>query len=135
LLATPAGEVHTLALVLMNAILKDAEIPTVFLQGSLPASEIAAAAMAYGADVIALSASVCFPPKLLRSELLSLRELLPTQVQIWVGGAGIHRVPRPMQGISVTTSIDSAVQALKEMALPAPTTHENAQKVQRRCND
>jgi DNA-binding transcriptional MerR regulator len=113
LLASPAGEQHTIALVLLKAVLDEANIPTVFLLGGLPASEIAAAAKAFNVQVVALSASVACPPKFLAVELRSLRTQLEGRVELWVGGAGTQRISSRIDGIKVITSIDAAVQSLK----------------------
>ena len=113
LLASPAGELHTLVLSLFNAVLHEASIPTVFLQGGLPAAEIAAAALAFKTPVVALSASAACPPRLLTAELRSLRRLLDSRTELWIGGAGTHRISTRMDGVTVMPSLDAAVQALK----------------------
>jgi hypothetical protein len=120
LLASPAGEQHTLALVLLKAILDEANISTVFLLGGLPASEIAAAAKAFKVKVVALSASVVCPPKFLAVELRSLRAQLEDSVELWVGGSGTQRISSRIDGISVITYIDAAVQNLKSKVGQSP---------------
>ncbi|MFZ2309183.1 MAG: cobalamin B12-binding domain-containing protein [Rhodoferax sp.] len=115
LLASPAGEMHTLALVLINALLCEAGIATTFLQGSLPAAEIASAVRSLGVHVVALSASVACPPKLLKLELESLRARIDPGVRVWVGGAGTRRISSCMAGIEVVPSIADALQQLKTM--------------------
>jgi DNA-binding transcriptional MerR regulator len=112
LLASPAGEQHTLALVLLKAVLDEANIQTVFVLGGLPVSEIAAAAKAFNVKVVALSASVACPPKFLAVELRSLRAQLESNVELWVGGGGTRRISSRIDGITVITSIDAAVQNL-----------------------
>lgn len=131
LLASPAGEMHSLVLFLIDALLRDAGISPVFLHGGLPAAEIAAAVSAYDTQFLLLSASVVYPPKLLRSELLSLRTLLPGKAEIWVGGAGTHRIPTGMKGISVMTSIEDAVRKLRELHMPAAIT-DHPEQIQER---
>jgi methylmalonyl-CoA mutase cobalamin-binding subunit len=113
LLASPAGEPHALALVLLNAVLHEAGIATVFLQGGLPAAEIAAAAKAFKVSVVAISASVAYPPKLLTTELLSLRAMLDDRTELWIGGAGTHKISTRMDGVTFMASLDAAVMALK----------------------
>ena len=113
LLASPAGESHTLALVLLNALLHEAGIPAVFLQGGLPAAEIAAAAQSFKVSVVALSASVACPPKLLTAELRSLRGLLDARTELWIGGAGTHKISARMDGVTVMLSMEAAVETLK----------------------
>jgi DNA-binding transcriptional MerR regulator len=121
LLASPAGESHTLALVLLNALLSEAGIATVFLQGGLPAAEIAAAAKAFNIQVVALSASVACPSKLLVTELRSLRRLLEPRTELWIGGAGSVRISTRMDGVTFMTSIADAVQAFKNSVGHDPT--------------
>jgi hypothetical protein len=120
LLASPAGETHSLALVLLNAVLCEAGITTVFLQGSLPAAEIAAAAKAFKVQVVALSASVACPPRLLTTELRCLRALLDARAELWIGGAGTRRISSRMDGVTVMLSMDAAVKALKNKIGQAP---------------
>jgi hypothetical protein len=120
LLASPAGEQHTLALVMLKAVLDEANISTVFLLGGLPASEIAAAAKAFNVQIVALSASVVCPPKFLAVELRSLRAQLDANVELWVGGGGTQRISSRLDGITVITSIDKAVQNLKNKTGQSP---------------
>ena len=120
LLASPAGESHTLALFLLNAVLHEAGIPTVFLHGGLPAAEVAAAALAFKTPVVALSASVACPPRLLASELRSLRGRLEPDTELWIGGAGAHKISTQIKGVTVMLSLDSAVQALKNKMVQGP---------------
>ena len=113
LLAAPAGERHTLVLVLLNAMLCEAGVSTLLFQDGLPAREIAGAAQAVKAQVVALSASVAYPPKLLTAELRSLRKLLDAGTKLWVGGAGTQRISAPLDGVTVILSLDAAVESLK----------------------
>jgi DNA-binding transcriptional MerR regulator/methylmalonyl-CoA mutase cobalamin-binding subunit len=112
LLASPPGESHTLALTLLNAVLHEAGIPTVFLPGGLPAAEIAAAAKAFNVQVVALSASVVCSARLLTTELRSLRRLLDSRTALWIGGAGAYKISTPLDGVTVMLSLDAAVHAL-----------------------
>ncbi len=116
LLASPPGESHTLALTLLNAVLHEAHIPTVFLPGGLPAAEIAAAARVFNVQVVALSASVACSARLLTAELRSLRRLLDSQTELWIGGAGAYKISTPLDGVTVMLSLNAAVQALKNKA-------------------
>lgn len=116
LLASPAQEMHSLALALLQAMLSDAGITSVFLAGGLPASEIAATAMAYRVDVVALSASAVCPAKALQYELVRLRSLLPLHIAVWVGGAGTGRMTMQLPGVQVITSLEDAVEQMKLLA-------------------
>ena len=128
LLASPSAETHTLALVLMDAMLREAAIPAIWIQGSLPSAQIAQAAASFKVQVVALSASVAYPPKLLASELRTLRELLDASVQLWVGGAGTNRMSSQIDGITVMTSIDQAVRSLKKQGQTKPMRRSASQR-------
>ena len=128
LLASPSAETHTLALVLMDAMLREAAIPAIWIQGSLPSAQIAQAAASFKVQVVALSASIAYPPKLLASELRTLRELLDASVQLWVGGAGTNRMSAQIDGITVMTSIDQAVRSLKKQGQTKPMRRSASQR-------
>jgi hypothetical protein len=129
LFASPAGEIHTLALILGNALFCNAGVANVLLLGGLPTAEIAAAARSYGARVVALSASFAYPPRLLKLELMALRQLLPAQVAIWLGGAGANRIAGFVAGIDIMTSWDEALQKfnryLNPLEFPSAAHPEN----------
>lgn len=116
LLASPAREMHSLALSLFQAMLSDTGVASVFLVGGLPAKEIAAAAIAYRAQVVALSASAVCPAKTLQCELVLLRSLLAPSIALWVGGAGTGRIPGEIAGVHMMDSLEAGVNQLKAMA-------------------
>ena len=103
LLSAPAGERHTLGLLMAGAVLTaHGELP-LYLPADLPVSEIVAAAIHYKVAVVGVSASINFPPKLLISSLRELRNELPPSIQLWAGGAGIARMPKlPEQTIQIS---------------------------------
>lgn len=114
LLASPSGESHNLALVLLHAVLLEAGFTSILLQGGLPATEIAAAARAFKVSVVAVSASSACSPKLLCNELHNLRELLGPDTALWVGGSGTKKISRKLTGVTLMTSFETAVQSLQE---------------------
>jgi len=116
LLASPAQEMHSLALALFQALLSDAGIASVFLVGGLPASEIAAAAVSYRIDVVALSASSMCAAKGLHAELTRLRSLLPASIEVWAGGGGTGRLSTQPAGVQIMTSLVDTVEQLKSIA-------------------
>jgi methylmalonyl-CoA mutase cobalamin-binding subunit len=86
--ATPAGQLHELGAVMINAAAAQLGWRTTYLGASLPAAEIAGAAVQ--ANGVAVALSIVYPeddPNL-PDELLKLRRFLPTAVKILSGGRG-----------------------------------------------
>lgn len=93
LLVAPAGERHVAGLRMAGAVLQaEGEIP-LFLTSDLPVSEIVSAANTLDIAVVGLTASVCYPPRVLIKTLASLRQQLRASIAIWAGGSGIDRLP------------------------------------------
>lgn len=86
LLTTLSGELHTLGLLMAQAVLALHRCDTVMLGPNTPADEIAAAAHRLAVDVVGLGTSSHVAPRALRADLLRLREALPPTVELWVGG-------------------------------------------------
>ena len=88
LVATPAGERHAIGAVLIGATAALNGWHVVYLGADLPAKEIAAAAVATEASVVAMS--IVYVPDRERTldELRALRARLPASVPVVAGGAG-----------------------------------------------
>ena len=87
LLATPHGEQHWLGLLMVQALLKTRRAPVLGLGRGLSADQIAAAATAWQADIVALSVTDALAQRLVLGFLRDLRHLLPADIQIWAGGS------------------------------------------------
>ena len=86
IIATPAGQLHELGAVIVHAAAAQVGWHTTYLGASLPAAEIAGAAIQSRAIAVALS--IVYPeddPHLPR-ELASLRRFLPPETKIFTGG-------------------------------------------------
>ena len=101
LLTSPAGELHTLGLSMVNAVLSESGIASVRLPGGLPLPEIVAACAAWRVKVVGISASSHYPPKMLRAMVRELRSALPPDVTLWFGGAGMKKVTDIPPGVAV----------------------------------
>jgi methylmalonyl-CoA mutase cobalamin-binding domain/chain len=86
LVGTPAGQLHELGAVMVAAGANDLGWRVVYCGASLPASEIAGAAVQNRARAVALSIIYPDDDPNLPTELESLRKYLPPQVAIIVGG-------------------------------------------------
>ena len=84
--ATPAGQVHELGALLVGATAAHLGWQVTYLGASLPAAEIAGAAVQQRARAVALS--LVYPEDDLRlpGELTRLREALPAAMTLLVGG-------------------------------------------------
>jgi len=93
--ATPAGQVHELGAVLVTFAARSQGWHAVYLGASLPAAEIAGAALSNRALAVALS--IVFPADdpALPGELEALRKALPAGVMILTGG----RAARAYEGV------------------------------------
>jgi DNA-binding transcriptional MerR regulator/methylmalonyl-CoA mutase cobalamin-binding subunit len=114
LLATLPGELHTLGLLMLEALMALEGATCISLGAQLPLKEIASASLAYQADIVGLSFSQAFARKKLDSVLRELRSLCPGDIEIWAGGAGVARMEKVPRGISVIPTLGGALNALKK---------------------
>jgi len=84
--ATPAGQVHELGALIVGAMAANLGWHVTYLGASLPAAEIAGAAKQNRARAVALSLVYPEDDPGLEGELRRLRELLPAEVPLLVGG-------------------------------------------------
>ena len=93
LVATPEHERHEVGALLAAAAAAAEGWRVIYLGASLPASEIAAAAVASGASAVGVSIILAESPTRVAAQLGELRERLPASVPLLVGGAGARAVP------------------------------------------
>lgn len=93
LLTTFPGEPHGLGLLMAEAVLVLEGAECVSLGVQTPLWDIARAAKAYRADIVALSFTACLQPNQVVDGLNELRSKLPSAVSVWVGGSApvLHR--------------------------------------------
>lgn len=113
LLTTVPDEPHALGLLMVEAMLSLHGAACVNLGPQLPLQDIARAALAYRADVVALSFSLNFPLRQIPGVLQQLRGSVPPATQLWVGGAAVRRLA-PQDGVRLLGPLEEAVKALEE---------------------
>jgi MerR family transcriptional regulator, light-induced transcriptional regulator len=91
--ATPAGELHVLGLHMAAFALALHNARIVFLGASVPAREIADAAVQHGAQAAVLSAASGVDRVQLQQEVTALRAALPPELVIVAGGRGFQPPP------------------------------------------
>ena len=116
LLALPPGEHHLLGLLMAEAVLAEEGAVTINIGSGIPLNNLKLAAMSCKADVVALSFSFAHPSKDILPTILHFRRLLPTEIQIWVGGAGISVIRKKPKGVDFFYDFKEAVFALNNFS-------------------
>ena len=111
LLTTLPQEQHSLGLLMVEALLALEGCTCVSLGTQTPLTDIAQAAWAHRADVVALSFSNVHKPALVQASLRELRAQLPPATALWVGGACTALYQGPLAGVTAVAQL-SALQPL-----------------------
>ena len=114
-LTTPSGELHALGLTMVSAALSQAGARCINLGPNLPAEGIIDAAHGFGADIIGLSISRCASERMTMKLLRELRELLPDDMQIWLGGAGASLIPTLPASIRTFNDVVEPARMIRRM--------------------
>ncbi len=113
LLTTLPGEPHGLGLLMVQAWLAGERAHCVSLGTQTPASEVAAAALAYHVDVVGLSFSRIHTPIAARRELGALRAVLDPSIAVWAGGSLWQRARKKLPGTEYMVDFSDLSAALK----------------------
>jgi len=113
LLTSLPHEQHSLGLLMVEAMLSVESAMCIPLGTETPVTEIAQAARAHKADIVALSFSSAYPESKALDGLKELRTLLPTDVVLCAGGAGICRVRRRIDGIHLTDDLEKISELVR----------------------
>ena len=113
LLTSVPDEQHVLGLLMVESLLALDGAECVALGPQMPLLEIARAAEAHRAHVVALSFSAAYAQRQVPAVLAQLRAQLPAGVELWVGGAGAARVASS-DGIRVLPTLADVVGALND---------------------
>jgi len=111
LLTTLPGEEHQLGLLMAQACLAAEGVHCVSLGVQTPAWDIVEAARERGADVVGLSFSQAFRPKVALAMLQDLRARLPAAIEVWAGGALWERAQHLLDGVRFISRLEQ-IQSL-----------------------
>ena len=100
LLATLPGEEHTLGLLMFAALLSARNINVTNLGGEVPLDQIVLAVDRLNADVLG------YKYENIRSNIKELRDSIPENVDLWLGGEGVKRMRKLPRGVTRFTSFD-----------------------------
>jgi methylmalonyl-CoA mutase cobalamin-binding subunit len=116
LLTTLPGEAHGLGLLMAEALLALDGAACISLGTETPLLDIARAAPAFDADVVALSFSAAYPRRQIGAALRQLRLALPAGIAIWAGGAGIAS-QAAIEGVRLLPTLADGRLALADFRL------------------
>lgn len=105
LLTTVPQELHGLGLLMVESLLTLEECTCISLGTQTPLSDIVRAAAACDADVVALSYTNVHSAAVVHRSLSDLRQALPGQTWIWVGGSCASLYQKPLQGITALNDL------------------------------
>jgi MerR family transcriptional regulator, light-induced transcriptional regulator len=113
LLTTFPQEAHGLGLLMVESLLTLHGCRCVSLGTQTPVRDIAQAAAAYGAEVVALSFSLNMNPNHVVDGLTELNALLPSAVEVWAGGSAPVLRRRHIERVVVLHDLVSISEAVK----------------------
>jgi methanogenic corrinoid protein MtbC1 len=112
LLTTFPQEAHGLGLLMVEGLLTLQGCRCVSLGTQTPVRDIAQAAIAHRADVVALSFSLNMNPNHVMDGLSELNSLLPSTVKVWAGGSAPALRRRQIEQVLVLQGLASIAEAV-----------------------
>jgi methanogenic corrinoid protein MtbC1 len=117
---TPCGQMHDMAALMVSACAANLGWNVAFVGPNLPAHELAGAVRRFNAQCIALSLTYPEDDARLSDELLKLRQMLPEEVHVLVGGRASHNYHKALTliGARQAASLESLFADLDSMRRP-----------------
>ena len=118
---TPAGQLHELGAVMAAAAANDLGWRVIYLGTSLPAVEIAGAAIHNKARAVAMSIVYPDDDPNLAQELQSLRKHLPPEIKLITGGRAAESYASTLEALGAirTRQLSELYRVLEQMRVPA----------------
>jgi methanogenic corrinoid protein MtbC1 len=120
LFALPPNEHHFLGLLMLEAVMADQGAKTINIGADIAPNDLKMAAISCQVDVVALSFSLSYPVRNAVPTLRRVRRLLPSEIQLWAGGAGLRGLKRPIDGVRIAADFDEPIAWLNELAANFP---------------
>jgi MerR family transcriptional regulator, light-induced transcriptional regulator len=114
LLTTPTDELHTLGILMVEAVVTIQGGCCISLGAQTPTDEICHAIHDYRADIAGLSFSASFPRRKIAPILKELRGLVPKEIELWAGGAGTMTLDSTPRGVTVLSTLHGVADALQK---------------------
>ncbi len=114
MLTTALEELHTLGILMIEAILRLDKIDALSFGAQMPIRDIVQAAQKHKMDVVILSFSSAYSSSRATEFLEELRFRLPMSIQIWTGGGGIANSRRRIEGVQMISDLQSIRQTVAQ---------------------
>lgn len=111
LLATPAGELHVIALRMVSNLLREAGYEVVMLGPDLPPDALGRAAARWNPDVVCLSTTMPGGDDRVLIAMYEVQQRRP-EATFLIGGRGLSSRARPGPGIEICARVSEAVEAV-----------------------
>ncbi len=116
LITTPPKEQHGLGVMGLQVALALQGASCISLGTQTPADAVVQAVTALDIGVVAISASVCLQPDEVLQYLSTLRQTLPAECRLWVGGRGSNPLAGQLpQGVDHFHTVESAIDAWERL--------------------
>ena len=122
LLSTLPGEVHGLGLLMVETLLCLEGCRCISLGLQTPRADIVTAAREQDIDIIALSVSALARPQVVEESISWLRDSLPANIELWVGGSGAVQKPRLPAGLALFGALEQISPAVTDWRTRQPAT-------------
>jgi MerR family transcriptional regulator, light-induced transcriptional regulator len=113
LLTSLPNELHSLGLLMVEAMLSVENAHCIALGTETPVTDIVHAAEAHKANMVALSFSAAYPESKAVEALKELRAMLPDSMLLCAGGAGITRIRRRIEGVQLIANLEKMCEVAK----------------------
>lgn len=114
MLTTASDELHTLGILMTEALLRLDKVEAISFDAQMPIREIVQAAQKHKMDIIILSFSSAYPSNRAIEFLEELRFRLPMSVSIWAGGSGVNNSRRSVEGVQLLNDLQSVRQSVTQ---------------------
>jgi len=106
LLTTLPGEQHGIGLLMVACILALEGIDVLLLGVQTPLEEIVRGAVEGDCSIVSISCSDYMNRRIVATQLIRLRNLLPETITVWAGGNGVKGISAMTSGIQLFSSLD-----------------------------
>jgi DNA-binding transcriptional MerR regulator/methylmalonyl-CoA mutase cobalamin-binding subunit len=114
LVTTPSGELHTLGILMVEAVVSIYGGFCLSLGAQTPVDEIVSAIRQHRIEIAGLSFSASFPKRKIAPVLKELRGLVPKEIELWAGGTGTTALDRKPHGVRVIPTLQGVVEAMQK---------------------